>query len=309
MRGEKVDQLATLIAKQKAVIQLERTKRTQVHKQRTAAIRRGVDHRRALAQQLPAQPLDFLAIGDSWFDYPLNGDSVSFSNTDIIAQLQNIGNPPPTILNYAVRGQATTAVLSYENQQQMIDVLSDPTHWINGSPDAILVSAGGDDIVGDQFAIYLDYHGAGLNVPRFQGALASVQASYEDLFAFRDIFAPNKIIIGHCYDYAIPDGVGVCFLGPWLQPSLSFAGYDYNDGLAIVQQMITMFHDILQGLAGSGPGTNNFLLVDTRNTIIRDASSPNGWANEIHPYPAGFLGIAQKFVTALRGVPAFAGRI
>jgi hypothetical protein len=48
MRGEKVDQLATLIAKQKAVIEAERTKRTQVHKQRAAAIRRGVDHRRAL---------------------------------------------------------------------------------------------------------------------------------------------------------------------------------------------------------------------------------------------------------------------
>jgi hypothetical protein len=59
-----------------------------------------------LAQQLSDQPLDFLlAIGDSWFDYPLNGDTVSFSNTDIRAQLQNIGNPPPPILIYAVRGQ------------------------------------------------------------------------------------------------------------------------------------------------------------------------------------------------------------
>jgi hypothetical protein len=103
--------------------------------------------------------------------------------------------------------------------------------------------------------------------------------------------------------------VGQCFLGPSLQPSLSFAGHDCDDGLAIVQQMITMFRDMLQGLAGSGPGTNNFLLVGTRNTITRDASIPDGWANDIHPYPAGFLGIAQKFVTALRGVPAFAGRI
>ena len=47
--------------------------------------------------------------------------------------------------------------------------------------DAILVSAGGDDIVGDQFVIYLDYGGGGLNAARFQGVLNSVQASYGHL--------------------------------------------------------------------------------------------------------------------------------
>jgi len=54
-------------------------------------------------------------------------------------------------------------------------------------PDAILVSAGGDDLVGNQLAIYLDYGGGGLNLKRFQGVLDSVQASYFDLFAFREL--------------------------------------------------------------------------------------------------------------------------
>jgi hypothetical protein len=92
-------------------------------------------------------------------------------------------------------------------------------------PDAILVSAGGDDLVGDQLAIYLDYKGSGLNTARFQGVLDSVRSSYMDLFArfqtmyirsarlrhgsglqsvlrdtFRDIFAKGVPIIGHCYD-------------------------------------------------------------------------------------------------------------
>ena len=105
--------------------------------------------------------MDFLAIGDSWFDYPLDGNDPSLSNTAIAAQLTQIGNPPPLVLNYALYGQATTAVLTYENQQRIIDVVSDPTQWVNGAPDAILVSMGGDDLVGDQFAIYLDYQGSG----------------------------------------------------------------------------------------------------------------------------------------------------
>ena len=82
----------------------------------------------------------------------------------------------------------------------MISVLQDADQWLNhqtGLPDGILVSGGGDDLVGDQLAIYLDYGGSGLNVNRFQGVLDSVQASYMDLFAFRDLFAkgvPSLVI-------------------------------------------------------------------------------------------------------------------
>jgi hypothetical protein len=127
--------------------------------------------------------LDFLAIGDSWFEYPLSGNGPSFENTAIVAQAQlgSMGNPPPQILNQALHGQATTAILSYENQEKMISVLQDPDQWLNEGtrlPDAILISGGGDDLVGDQLAIYVDYGGGGLDAQRFQGILDSVQASY-----------------------------------------------------------------------------------------------------------------------------------
>ncbi len=187
----------------------------------------------------------------------------SFGNTAIVAQthLGAIGNPPPHILNQALHGQATTAVLSYENQETMISVLTDPDQWLNQQtnlPDAILLSAGGDDLVGDQFAIYLDYGGAGgLNVDRFEKALDSVEASYLDLFAFRDLFAKGVPVIAHCYDYALPNNVHpICVQHGWLQPSIDFAGYEYQQGLSIVQQMIDMFHDRLTKLATAAE--NNF---------------------------------------------------
>jgi hypothetical protein len=283
------------------------------HKARTTRIKAGVQRRRALKAVEPQVPLDFLAIGDSWFEYPLYDNGPLPEETGIVApqQLGSMGNPPPHILNQAIHGQATTAVLSWENQQNLISLLQDSAHWLNqttGLPDAILVSMGGDDIVGDQLAIYLDYGGAGLNMARFQGVLDSVQASYMDLFAFRNIFAKGVPIIGHCYDYAIPNGVvPICVETAWLQPSFDFAGYDYTESLSIVVQMIDKFHDMIAALAAAKQ--NNFTLIDTRKTLARDATSPTGWANEIHPYYAGFTALAYKFLTALQAMPAFKNRI
>ena len=82
---------------------------------------------------------------------------------------------------------------------------------------------------------------------------------------------------------------------------LEFSGYDTAAGLGIVSTMIDMFHDMLNGLAGEAE--NKFVLIDTRNTLERVASVPNGWANELHPYPTGFELLAQKFLTALQALP------
>jgi hypothetical protein len=142
-------------------------------------------------------------------------------------------------------------MLTWKRQDKILRALTKhPDWWNNGvTADGILVSAGGDDVVGESFAIYLDYKGGGLDAARFQGILDSVQASYLDLFSLRDIAAaelkidPKQMpIFGHCYDYAIPNGKGTGYgQGPWLQPSLSFAGYDYNKGLNIVQTTINTF--------------------------------------------------------------------
>jgi hypothetical protein len=288
------------------------------HRLRTSRIKHGLHRRREFQATrketpVPKIPLDFLAIGDSWFEYPLYNEVISFQNNAIVApsQLGSMGNPPPKILNQALHGQATTAILSWESQEQMISVLQDSSQWLNeetGLPDGILVSAGGDDLVGDQLAIYVDYGGGGLNLKRFQGVLDSVQAAYLDLFAFRDIFAKGVPIIGHCYDYAIPNNVHpICTKSAWLWPSFSFAGYDYSSGSQVVAQMIDGFHDMLAALA-SDP-VNNFSFIDTRNTLMRDATQPNGWANEIHPWCSGFTSLAHKFLSGLRAVPAFKNRI
>ena len=72
-----------------------------------------------------------LAHGDSWFDYPLDGNSISLPHTDIIAQLEFVGNINPCILNISQWGDATTAEMSWPKQQKMITALQDNSNWLN----------------------------------------------------------------------------------------------------------------------------------------------------------------------------------
>jgi hypothetical protein len=289
--------------KMRETIQDDIARRTQMHQ---AAINRLKIGRaglaaRGLAATAAPQPLVMLSQGDSWFDYPLSGNSVSLTSTDIIAQLTSMGVINPVILNTAHFGDATTVEMSLPKQERMIAALQDPSNWVNDKPDAILFSGGGDDIAGDQFCIYLDYAGpgsTGINAARFQGVLDSVQASYEDLFVFRDKYAPGVPVFAHCYDNPIPNGTHPVCAGPWLKPSLDYCGWNVTQGTSILAQAITDFKAMLVALA------NNFTLVDTQGVLV-----PPDWANELHSYPAGFQKLAGKYLDALPAHPGFQGRI
>lgn len=286
--------------------QAEMDRRTREHQEKVARY----NEYKAIHKLAGPLPLNLHAIGDSWFDYPLNGNiPIPFYNSAIVAdsQLGAKGTPNPNILNRAEPGQASTAALSYQKQSQMVNDWIASINWHGGKLDAILVSMGGDDIVGDQLAIYLTYGGGAKAASgRLQGVLDLVSASYSDLFALRDLFALGVPIFGHCYDYALPNGVpAAAVFGPWMQPSFKFAYYNFLDAQSVIVDMIDKFYSMLSGLASNAK--NNFYVVNTRNTIQPNNSSPGGWANELHPFPTGFGLLADKFLAALK--VHFPGRI
>jgi len=88
----------------------EVTRRVLEHQAAVDRIRHGSKRRalRAGAAARSAQ-LDFLAIGDSWFEYPLSDDGlpVPFWNAAVVGsnQLQSMGSPPPLINSIALHGQ------------------------------------------------------------------------------------------------------------------------------------------------------------------------------------------------------------
>jgi hypothetical protein len=270
-------------------------KRIQVHQGNISRLETSRLSARRLGAAVQNRPLVMLAQGDSWFDYPLTGNGLPLVDTDIIAQLRAIGAAPPTVLNLAHYGDAAVNEMSLPKQQRMISVLSDPSNWLDGKPDAILFSAGGNDIAGDQFCIFLDFndgHATGLNADRFGKALSLVEACYLDLFALRDRVAPGVPVFGHCYDFPIPNGVHPVCAGPWLKPSLDFCNWTVARGTTIVHEALVAFRQMLKRL--EGVAANNFHLVDTQGTL-----AAGEWANELHPQPAGFKKIAQKFADAL----------
>ncbi|HEY6873209.1 MAG TPA: hypothetical protein VI298_10835 [Geobacteraceae bacterium] len=278
--------------------------RTKAHQKTIARLKTAGTQLKAIGAPAAPSPLVMLAHGDSWFDYPLDGNSVTLGTTDVIAKLGAMGNFNPVILNLSHHGDATTDEMSLPKQQRMIEALQDSDNWMgSGKPDAILFSGGGNDIAGDQFCIFLDYAmpgSTGLDAARFQRVLGLVEASYLDLFAFRDKYAPGVPVYGHCYDFPIPNGVHPICAGPWLKPSLDFTGWNVTQGTAIIKQALTEFKNLLVRLA-SDPA-NNFKLVDTQGLL-----APDDWANELHPYPNGFKAIAERFVDTLR--ISFPGRI
>ena len=249
------------------------------------------------------EPLQLIAQGDSWFDYPL---PFPF-HTDVIAHLQNLPSMSPHVLDLAVLGEAAEDLLGVAKLHELIDNLVDPA---NGGFDAILFSAGGNDLAGNQFRLWLqDATGGGtnpangLNQERVDDVLGIVQAAYADLFIARDRAAPGVPIFGHSYDFAIPSGVGVCGVGPWLKPGLDDRGWtDPSVGRQIVKLLLEQFANMLDGFEADS--NKHFVHVRTQGTL-----SDQQWANELHPTPEGFAAIAAKFVTALRASNLFPGRI
>src|SRR5205823_3596472 len=114
-------------------------------------------------------------------------------------------------------------------------------------------------------------------------------------------YAVGVPIFGHCYDFPVPNGVHPICAGPWLQPSLQYAGWTaIAQGKDIARRALTAFKALLVGLASDD--ANNFHLIDTQGSF-----SDADWANELHPYPPGFRILAGEFVTALRA--SFPNRI
>jgi hypothetical protein len=276
----------------------EIARRTRIHQRNIARAKTAIAYRARIAAKAIPRPLALLAHGDSWFDYPLDGNTPSPFRTDIEAHLEEMGNPTPYIYNISHYGDATTDEMSWPKQERMIEALQDEANWFDGKPDGILISGGGNDIAGDQFCILLNYDGT-LNTARLKEVLSMVHASYNDLFAFRDAYAPGVPIFANCYDFAIPNNRGTFCAGPWLWPSLSFCGCPtLAAGTAIVRQVLLEFKNLLTSLAKP----HDFILVDTQGTLVA-----SDWANELHPYPTGFENLAVKFVAALQH--EFPGRI
>jgi len=236
-------------------------------------------------------PLQILAEGDSWFDYP-----VPFFGGGIIPRLEHrLGVP---ILNLAKAGDEVRYMLGVEERAVLVENLT------NGSPaggpwDVLLFSGGGNDIVGNPMALWVDDWNPAvppvghIKKPRFDAALELVRAGYEDLIALRDQLSPHTMLVFQGYDFALPDGRGICGFGPWLKPTFDLRKFPtLAAGQAVVKVMLQQFAAMLTSL--SGPTVT---FINGQGTL---SPQPGSWDNELHPEKAGFEKFADLFQAKLK---------
>lgn len=243
-----------------------------------------------------------IAEGDSWFDYPMQ---------DVLRLLED--NHLFDVESVAHKGDCVEDMAHSEGQfeefaRRLEKLLSDAK-----VPRAILLSGGGNDIAGDEFAILLN-HAASTLPPlnedivrgvidvRLKEAYASVLSG---LTAIAKSYLGRPIpILTHGYDYPVPDGRG--FLGgwwklpgPWLKPGFQRKGHDdlVKNTLVIVQ-LIDRFNTMLAAVSGL-PEFAHVHYLDLRGTLKHDGTYKKHWANEMHPNATGFDLVTKKFADVI----------
>ena len=248
-----------------------------------------------------------VAEGDSWFDYPLH---------DVLNELED--GHGYDVESVAHKGDPIEEMAYGGNQ------LDDFTRRIEKMlgrgqiPKAVLVSGGGNDVAGEQFAMLLNHANsaiAGLNAQILDGVIdVRVRTAYITMLSTVTHLCEQKLgralpILVHGYDFPVPDGRGFLggwwFLpGPWLEPGFREKGYaDLERRKALARELINRFNVMLDGVARL-PDFPHVRYVDLRGTLSTAPSDyQDWWANELHPTEHGFQVIAQRFAAELQGLP------
>lgn len=238
--------------------------------------------------------------GDSWFDYPQHRNVVD----DLV-----------------VTGRY--AILRFEWSGARLRELVEPAtlglvrQWVRSErPSAVLWSGGGNDLfdpsVADPKQRWIwdairpaaevppgaqDDPGAWLRSDRWAAKLDDLRGGYARVAA---TLGPDAPVFVHGYDYLPVTGRpaaydGVVFIGPWIKPAMDDRRVpDTAVRRAIVARLIDDFNAALATLARERP--LDVVYVDARHAVGTD----DQWLNEIHPTPAGFQRVAERFDAALR---------
>lgn len=230
-----------------------------------------------------------LAIGDSWFWYPLPGGSLATSLARLVAARDH------AILAFGNNG---AEAFDYVNGVYAGPVERALDRYGPGLS-AVFVSGGGNDFAGWtdlRPLLGVDCRGcatadACFNHGSAPGDLEELCDRVQtwhieliDLVAAR-VPAAARIFV-HSYDYAPPSGKGVIGHG-WLKPALDAARVPPALQAACVRLVVDALGDRLQALATRYAG--RVVFVDSRGTL-----GPGDWANELHPRAAGFERIARE---------------
>jgi lysophospholipase L1-like esterase len=217
-----------------------------------------------------------VAEGDSWFQYP-------FLLQDIVDQLDR----DHAVFCLSAAGDLLADII---RQDELVAAIRAER------PHAIIISAGGNDLLGGQrLRNFLEpfhpsrppaaYLGA-----RFGVFLDGIIGEYRRLLQRVVANAGTGRVFCHGYAYAVPTG------GRWLGRPMSEIGItDAGLQRGIVRAIVDRFHEALVRLLGESSLRGRVVLVDCRTTV-----PANRWHDELHPTNSGFSLVAERFRAAIR---------
>ena len=272
-----------------------------LRQQVTAAAPRAALPRLVAAAGAPARAT-LVAEGDSWFNYPFH-DVLSMLEDHHGYDVESVAHAGDTVEAMAYSGGQLGSFTSTIEKLLRRGVV----------PAAILLSGGGNDVAGDEFAVLLDHAlspSPGLNDMVVRGVIEGrVKNAYVTILSAVTAICEQRTghtipIVMHGYDHPVPDGRGILggfgpLPGPWLQPGFRQKGFDDPAStLAIVGDLIDRFNAMLQTIPQIA-GLGHVRYLDLRGTLKDDNTYKTWWANELHPTERGFAAIADKFANVL----------
>jgi len=246
-----------------------------------------------------------IAEGDSWFDYPFH-DVLQILEDHYLYDVESVAHKGDCVEDMAHSGG------QFEEFARRLEKLL----RANKVPRAILLSGGGNDIAGDEFAILLNHATSSLpplNKDILRGVIdVRLMNAYARIISGLTSIAQSYLgrtipIITHGYDYALPDGRG--FLGgfwilpgPWLEPGFRKKGYgDFVTNAGVVKDLIDRFNAMLKSVSAM-PGFSHVHYLNLRDTLLsspKDTKYKKEWANELHPNGDGFSKVTAKFAALI----------
>ncbi|HYP84292.1 hypothetical protein [Variovorax sp.] len=252
--------------------------------------------------------LRFLAQGDSWFSI---GSFPFFATTNLF---EHMGTSRRGLVVNCARPGATLA--------HMTDLVkaSDFQRLLCGSTefawDGLLLSGLGNDVIDALSSQSPDPKLRLLNPaaewgpegsplryvsePGWQTFEQHARDVYANLLAMRarSRFNRNVPIITHTYDLATPRNAGAApAIGPWLYKALGKTyGVPEHDWIGLATEFLRRVADLILDIQSTTPHMH---VVSTQQTLTAalttDAGPTPHWANEIHPSPAGYELLAQRW--------------
>ncbi|MCU0649260.1 MAG: SGNH/GDSL hydrolase family protein [Gemmatimonadaceae bacterium] len=246
-----------------------------------------------------------IAEGDSWFDY---------FGYDVLNKLERLGYDVESV---ARAGDTVEAMAYNDGQLKRLCSVIDKQIRTGRIPKAILLSGGGNDVAGREFAQLLNHAMSPAPGPnedivrgvidvRARDAYLTILTSVKDLTT-QMVGKPIPVLV-HGYGRPRPDGRGVIggwgpLPGPWLRPGFNVKGYsDEQANTAVIGALIDRFNAMLQRIT-SLSAFGHVHYVDVRGVLINGTGYKKDWGNELHPTTAGFERVAAEFAKVLHTLP------